>query len=198
MDMGEKEGVASVLATAKELYAANTSSVRNNWMAYTTQKRTPKEVLASVIETLKDWRGLMSKTLEKPRWMNSKIIYRTCEKWKYSLWGQDSEEAGYLEMRDSPMSLGSVASLGEWRSVLTRNMMVGKNDHYYVRKGGLVHEFQTAYENASNRVIEWIRERKRKHRQANNQYEVLDGDEVLEVKDGTQESAGEEAERWRS
>jgi hypothetical protein len=80
VDMEEKEGVASVLATAKELYAANTSSVRNNWMAYTTQKRTPKEVLASVIETLKGWRGLMSKTLEKPRWMNSKIIYRTCEK----------------------------------------------------------------------------------------------------------------------
>ena len=73
MDMEEKEGVASVLATAKELYAANTSSVRNNWMAYPIPKRTPKEVLASVIETLKGWSGWMSKrTLEKQRWMNSK------------------------------------------------------------------------------------------------------------------------------
>ncbi len=120
--------------------------------------------------------------------MNSKIIYRTCEKWKYSLWGQDSEEAGYLEMRDSPMSLGSVASLGEWRSVLTRNMMVGKNDHYYVRRGGLAHEFQNAYEDASTQVIKWIKERKKRCRQSSNQYEVLVEDEEIEHKDETQES----------
>ncbi len=62
------------------------------------------------------------------------------------------------------MSLGSVASLGEWRSVLMRN------------------------EEASNRVIEWIKERKKKHRQATNQYEVLDVDEDMEDEDGIQDS----------
>ncbi len=73
-----------------------------------------------------------------------------------------------MEMRDSPMSLGSVASLGEWRSVLTRNMMVGKNDHYYVRRGGVVEEFQVAFENASAQVIKWIKECKKKRRQSTN------------------------------
>ena len=42
MDMNEKEGVASVLATAQELYAANTRPVRNNWMEYSILKRTKK------------------------------------------------------------------------------------------------------------------------------------------------------------
>ncbi len=148
-------------------------------------KRTPKENLASIIDTLKGWNGWLSKrTLEKPRWMNSKIIYRTCEKWKYSLWGQDSEDAGYLEMRDSPMSLGSVASLSEWRSVLARNMMVGKNDHYNVRRGGVSEEFQVAFENASTQVIKWIKEGKKKCRQSTNLYEGLIEDEEMHKRTG--------------
>jgi len=138
---------------------------------------------------------MSKRTLEKLRWMNSKIIYRTCDEWKYSLWGQDSEEAGYLEMRDSPMSLGSVASLGEWRSVLTRNMMVGKNDHYYVRRGGLAHEFQNAYEDASAQVIKWIKEREKRCRQSSNQYEVLVEDEEIEHNDEIKES---NAEGWET
>jgi hypothetical protein len=72
--------------------------------------------------------------------MNSKIIYRTCEKWKHSIWGQDAIGAGFWKMRDSPMSLGSVTSVGEWRTVLSRNMMVGKNDHFYIRRDGLIQD----------------------------------------------------------
>jgi hypothetical protein len=91
-------------------------------------------------------------------------------------------------MRDSPMSLGSVASLSEWRSVLARSMMVGKNDHYYVRRGEVSEDFQTAFENASTQVIKWIRENNKNRRQSTNLYEVLNEDEEIAQKDDAQES----------
>jgi hypothetical protein len=78
------------------------------------------------------------------------------------------------------MSLGSVASLSEWRSVLAKNMMVGKNDHYYVRRGEVSEDFLTAFENAATQVIEWIKRNKKNRRQSMNIYEGLIEDDEVE------------------
>ena len=71
-----------------------------------------------------------------------------CERWGYSQWGTDAEDSGYCEVRDSYESRGSTTRLEEWRWALSGRMIIGNRNHYYVRKGGLMADFEEAIKRA--------------------------------------------------
>ena len=72
------------------------------------------------------------------------------------LWGEDELDPEFCELRDSPKSLGNVTHHQEWEWILRNSMLIGRNSHYYVRKGGLIQDFQAAFEIALEEAVERI------------------------------------------
>jgi hypothetical protein len=155
--LSDPGGAEKIRESVEEVYLAGNGQVRKNWMK--TKKYchlSPREVLLSVKGTLANWTNRLTDGLETARWMNSKNLYGTCEKWRYSLWGEDELDPEFCELRDSPKSLGSVTHHQEWEWILENSMLIGRNSHYYVRKGGLNQDFQAAFEIALEEAVERI------------------------------------------
>ena len=134
-------GAASVIETVKDIYESSTGPVRENWESLATSKLKGREILMSVMDTLKNWEYRLVDSLEPARWLNAKNLYGTCNKWKYSHWGEDPEDQNYCDLRDSPrctgLRMGMVMDHREWVWIFKNVMLVGRINHYYVSKGGL-------------------------------------------------------------
>ena len=99
----------------------------------------------------------MSNKLDTARWLNAKNIYGTCGKWAYSHWGEAKEDSHYCELRESPKCTGgNVTSHQEWSWIMKEVMLIGRNSHYYVRKGKLSEDFESAFERALDKSVESI------------------------------------------
>ena len=81
-------GAASVIETVKDIYESSTGPVRENWESLATSRLKGREILMSVMDTLKNWEYRLVDSLEPARWLNAKNLYGTCNKWKYSHWGK--------------------------------------------------------------------------------------------------------------
>ena len=92
-------------------------------------------------------------------------LYGTCNKWKYSHWGEDPEDQNYCDLRDSPGStgprIGMVSDYKDYAWIFKNQMLVGRDNHYYVRNGGLDEDFETAFNWILDRIIEIIGEQLR-------------------------------------
>jgi hypothetical protein len=155
----DKTGINRLRATLEELIKCSKGGVRTNWKKYGSRELTTREVLLSVKDTLDNWGSRLKDSLERSRWLNAKNIYGTCGMWDYSQWGTDPEEQGYCELRDSHATQGSTTNLEEWRWALVRNMVVGARGHYYVRKGGLIEDFEMAFQEAMECAVAELRPR---------------------------------------
>ena len=117
------------------------------------------------MDTLRNWEHRLVDSLELARWLNAQNLYGTCNKWKYSHWGEDPEDQSYCDLRDSPGStgprVGMVTDHSEWEWIFKNVMLVGRNNHYYIRKGGLEEDFKIAFDWILERVIELIGEQLR-------------------------------------
>ena len=63
-------------------------------------------------------------------------------------------------LRDSPNSpgprMGMVTDYKEWAWIVRNIMLIGRNNHYYVRKGGVEADFETAFDSIIERIIALI------------------------------------------
>ena len=107
----------------------------------------------SVRDTLRNWGSRLYDGLELSRWMNSKNLYGTCGRWGYSLWGEDSNDKGFCELRDSSTSEGFKNTYDNWRDIMDGKMIVGTRDHYYVRDKSLLDPFVIAFR---RRLAYWL------------------------------------------
>ena len=152
-----QEGAASVLETVQDIYNSSTGSVRENWASLSSAKLKGREILLSVMDTLRNWGHRLVDSLELARWLNAQNLYGTCNKWKYSHWGEDPEDQSYCDLRDSPGSIGPrvgmVSDHSDWEWIFKNVMLVGRNNHYYIRKGGLEEDFKIAFESILERAI---------------------------------------------
>jgi exonuclease III len=148
-----QEEANSICQTVDELIAFGTGNVRDGWRKLSSSKLTHREVLLSVRGTLRNWGTRLHNGIDKNRWMSSKNLYGTCKKWDYSLWGEDSENVGYCELRDSSTSQGFKNTHMNWRKIMEGRMMVGTRNHYYVRSGSLLESFEEAFQEAFQRAM---------------------------------------------
>jgi hypothetical protein len=116
----------------------------------------PREILLSVKGSQANWATRLKDSLETSRWMNSKNLYGTCNKWNYFQWGEDANDSEYCELRDSPLCLDNVTHHQEWEWVMNNVMLIGRDSHYYVRSGGLSKDYKTAFEEALELAVEQI------------------------------------------
>ena len=77
-----QEGVASVLETVQDIYNSSTGSVRVNWESLSSARLKGREILLSVMDTLRNWEHRLVDSLELARWLNAQNLYGTCNKWK--------------------------------------------------------------------------------------------------------------------
>ena len=86
------------------------------------------------MDTLRNWEHRLVDSLELARWLNAQNLYGTCNKCKYSHWGEDPEDQNYCDLRDSPGStgprVGMVSHHSEWEWIVKNVMLVGRNNHY--------------------------------------------------------------------
>ena len=54
------------------------------------------------------------------------------------------------------MSMGSVTNHSEWRWIMRNNMLIGRDNHYYVRKGGMVQDYEVAFGRALDQATKDI------------------------------------------
>ena len=154
--MDDDTEIGKLKDSVDQIFKVGRGGMMGDWKKKSTSKLTPREVLLSVKETLSNWKGRLSSKLENARWMNSKNLYGTCGKWSYSQWGEDREDIRYCELRDSPMSQGSVTNHSEWRWIMRNNMLIGRDNHYYVRKGGMEQDYEVAFGRALEQATEDI------------------------------------------
>jgi hypothetical protein len=152
-----QEGIQHLKETLDEIINCSVGGIRSHWRDLGSEELTTREVLLSVKDTLTNWRAGLKDSLEEARWLNARNIYGTCGRWDYSQWGEDPEDTNYCELRDSYATQGSVTNLEEWRWALNRSMVVGTRGHYYVRKGGLIDDFETAFQEAIGRAATELR-----------------------------------------
>jgi hypothetical protein len=153
-------GALRVLETVRSIYESSTGLIRANWESLGSSHLKGREILLSVMDTLRNWEYRLVDSLELARWLNAKNIYGTCNKWKYSHWGEDPEDHDYCDLRDSPKStgprVGMVTDYREWAWSVRNIMLVGRDNHYYVRKGGLEEDFEIAFDSILERIVELI------------------------------------------
>ena len=158
-------GAARMLETVKDIYDSSTGTIRPSWVSLDTTRLKGREILLSVIDTLRNWEYRLVDSLESARWLNAKNLYGTCNKWKYSHWGEDPEDQNYCDLRDSPrctgLRMGMVMDNKEWTWIFKKPMLVGRNNHYYVRNGGLDEDYEIAFNRILERTIEIIGEQLR-------------------------------------
>ena len=156
-NLNEIGGAQKIMETVEEVYLAGTGKVRARWMKVKKACQLhPREILLSVKGTLANWATRLTDSLETSRWMNSKNLYGTCDKWNYSQWGEDANDSEYCELRDSPLCLGNVTHHQEWEWVMNNVMLIGRDSHYYVRSGGLSQDYKTAFEEALKLAVDQI------------------------------------------
>ena len=109
-----QEGASRMLETVRDIYDSTTGPVREHWANLGSISLKGRETLLSVMGKLRNWEYRLVDTLERARWLNAQNIYGTCNKWKYSHWG----EVPYCDLRDSPNStgprIGMVTDYKEW------------------------------------------------------------------------------------
>jgi hypothetical protein len=149
----DQAGIQHLIDTVDAMIRCGNGGIRPGWRSRASLDLTTREVLLSVKDTLTNWERRLKDSLEKARWLNSQNIYGTCGTWNYSLWGEDPDDSGYCELRDSHLTQGSATNLEEWRWALSRNMVVGARGHYYVRRGGLLDEFEIAFKEAMELAV---------------------------------------------
>ena len=143
--MDDDMEIGKLRETVNQFFKVGHGGMVSKWKGKITSRMTTRETLLSVGDTLSNWKGRLSSKLERARWMNSKNLYGTCGKWKYSQWGEDKDDIRYCELRDSPMSMGSVTNHAEWRWIMRNNMLIGRDNHYYVRRGSMESEYEVAF-----------------------------------------------------
>jgi hypothetical protein len=143
--MDDDVEIGKLRESVDQIFKVGHGGMMSGWRKKSSSKLTTRETLLSVKDTLSNWRSRLSSKLEKARWMNSKNLYGTCGKWSYSQWGEDNEDVRYCELRDGPMSMGNVTNHSEWRWIMRNNMLIGRDNHYYVRKGGMEQDYESAF-----------------------------------------------------
>ena len=54
------------------------------------------------------------------------------------------------------MSLGSVTNHLEWRWIMRNNMLIGRDNYYYVRKSGMERDYEVAFGRALDQATKDI------------------------------------------
>ena len=128
--------------------------VRPNWINLPSKvNKLPKEVVLSVIETLKQSSSFLpTPQLRLERWIPMTLINGSCQRLGYSIWTMDPEDDTYNCLQEGPKSRGSVTNLAEWEEILVNRMMTGRQNHFHVRDSHLVRELHTAIEAAILRL----------------------------------------------
>ena len=128
----------------------------NSWQEGPKQRKTTlKALLRSVVVLKTLLRAAMEKKRGKAEESGSKDLVKNNKKLGAKEGEEETEDlvkgnkggeemrnsnndlAEISKLRDGPMSLGSVTNHAEWRWIMKSNMLIGRDNHYYVRRGGM-------------------------------------------------------------
>ena len=88
---------------------------------------------------------LSYKGLESEYWLREWLIEGRCEELDFSRWEPSRWDKEAFTLRESKYrQKARMLTIGEWRGILDGNMMVFKDKHFYVRKGGIKEMFEVA------------------------------------------------------
>ena len=150
-DIKDPRDIENLISSRTDMVTYGPGVVRPNWINLPSKvNKLPKEVVLSVIETLKQSSSFLpTPHLRSERWIPMILINGSCQRLGYSIWTMDPEDDAYNCLQDGPRSRGSVTNLAEWEEILVNRMMTGRRNHFHVRDSHFVHELHTAIEAAT-------------------------------------------------
>jgi hypothetical protein len=153
-NIGDRKDRIEIGMAIRNLINHGKGLVREGWEKFNEKDLNNKERAERAYkEIMKEGQHFLShKGLMKEYWLRDSIIEGRCNELDFSRWELSRWDKSLLMLRESQVQgRGQVLAISEWRRVLAERMMMYKDNHYYVREGGLLEMFNEAIEKMMGR-----------------------------------------------